>query len=93
MKQGPKDWTNIAEKLYDSICVFYQTASEAQKEKTSFVQRNGKQCRERWLTALDPSINKSQWTLREDLDFLEKWLKVGNKWREIANLIEGRTES
>ena len=29
----------------------------------------------------------------EDLDFLEKWLKVGNKWREIANLIDGRTES
>jgi hypothetical protein len=42
---------------------------------------------------LDPSINKSQWSLKEDVDFLEKWLRVGNKWREIANLIFGRTES
>ena len=55
--------------------------------------RIGKQCRERWLTALDPSINKQQWTLKEDIDFLQKWLNVGNKWREIANLIDGRTES
>ena len=55
--------------------------------------RNGKQCRERWLTALDPSIKKSQWTLKEDQEFLEQWLKLGNKWREIANIIEGRTES
>ena len=42
---------------------------------------------------MDPSINKKQWSLREDVDFLEKWLAVGNKWREIANLIDGRTES
>jgi myb proto-oncogene protein len=42
---------------------------------------------------LDPSINKKQWGLKEDVDFLEKWLAVGNKWREIANLIDGRTES
>lgn len=55
--------------------------------------RNGKQCRERWLTALDPSINKSQWSLQEDRDFLEQWLTLGNKWREISYLIEGRTES
>ena len=59
MKQGPRDWTNIAEKLFDNICQFFQMASDAEKEKISFTQRNGKQCRERWLTALDPSINKS----------------------------------
>jgi len=55
--------------------------------------RNGKQCRERWLTAIDPTIKKSQWTLKEDQQFLEQWLKHGNKWREIANIMSGRTES
>jgi hypothetical protein len=59
----------------------------------TYTARNGKQCRERWLTALDPSINKKQWSLNEDVDFLQKWLNVGNKWREIASLIDGRTES
>lgn len=59
----------------------------------TFVKRNGKQCRERWFTALDPSINKKQWTVSEDLDFLEKWMQMGNKWSEMASMIDGRTES
>lgn len=63
------------------------------RDKVMITARNGKQCRERWLTALDPSIKKSQWTLQEDKEFLEQWLTLGNKWREIANIIAGRTES
>ena len=93
LSNGARDWSNIAEKLNDSLIEFIQNANEQEGSKLVFTARNGKQCRERWLTALDPSINKSRWSLREDMDFLEKWLKVGNKWREIANLIEGRTES
>ena len=66
---------------------------QGQKPTHAFVQRNGKQCRERWLTALDPHIKKSQWTVEEDLEFLDLWLQLGNKWCEIAQKIEGRTES
>jgi|TARA_B110000285_G_C15122561_1_gene618110 hypothetical protein len=90
---GARDWSTIAEKLNDAMLEYVQNPSLDDKERTTFTARNGKQCRERWLTALDPSINKKQWSLKEDIDFLEKWLAVGNKWREIANLIEGRTES
>lgn len=90
---GAKDWSNIAEKLNDAILDYIQNSNAMDKEKVTYTARNGKQCRERWLTALDPSINKKQWSLKEDVEFLEKWLEVGNKWREIANLIEGRTES
>lgn len=45
------------------------------------------------MSALDPSINKTTWTLQNDLEFLEKWLLIGNKWKEISTQIEGRTES
>ena len=31
--------------------------------------------------------------MKEDIEFLELWVKLGNKWREIANMIVGRTES
>jgi hypothetical protein len=57
------------------------------------MQRNGKQCRERWLNALDPAINKGSWSNNDDIDFLKKWLKIGNKWKEIADQTPGRTES
>lgn len=87
-KYGPRDWSNISEKFNE----VQQEMSLVSSEQTCN-QRNGKQCRERWLTALDPSINKKHWSLKEDIEFLEKWLQLGNKWREIANQIDGRTES
>eukprot|EP00356_Strombidium_inclinatum_P008512 CAMPEP_0170501016 /NCGR_PEP_ID=MMETSP0208-20121228/36891_1 /TAXON_ID=197538 /ORGANISM="Strombidium inclinatum, Strain S3" /LENGTH=192 /DNA_ID=CAMNT_0010779335 /DNA_START=1626 /DNA_END=2200 /DNA_ORIENTATION=+ len=92
-QHGAKDWSNISEKHNATLLDYINNYHGPDKEKMTYISRNGKQCRERWLTALDPSINKKQWTLLEDIDFLEKWMKLGNKWREIANLIEGRTES
>ena len=55
---GAKDWSNIAEKLNDAILDCIQNANGSETEKLTNTARNGKQCRERWLTALDPSINK-----------------------------------
>ena len=63
LSNGARDWSNIAEKLNDSLIEFIQNANEQEGSKLVFTARNGKQCRERWLTALDPSINKSQWSL------------------------------
>ncbi|NDC25049.1 MAG: hypothetical protein EBZ49_13120, partial [Proteobacteria bacterium] len=60
------------------------------KEIATFLPgRIGKQCRERWITAVDPSINKSSWSLQEEHLLLVLWLTKGSKWREIATLIEG----
>lgn len=67
---GAKDWSNIAERLNDAILEYIQNSNGTGKDKVTYTARNGKQCRERWLTALDPSINKQQWTLKEDIDFL-----------------------
>jgi hypothetical protein len=55
--------------------------------------RIGKQCRERWLNHLDPSLLKVPWTEVED-NLLKKLHHVlGNKWAEIAKLISGRSEN
>lgn len=55
---GAKDWSNIAEKLNETILEYIGTQKETGKDRVTYTARNGKQCRERWLTALDPSINK-----------------------------------
>jgi len=55
--------------------------------------RLGKQCRERWVNHLDPDLKKSPWTEEEDRILMEKQVTMGNKWREIAAFLPGRSEN
>ena len=55
-------------------------------------KRTGRQCRERWISALNPTINKGRWNLQEDYNVLHYWLQKGNKWRDISSLMSGRNE-
>lgn len=56
-------------------------------------QRNGKQCRERWVNFLNPNIRRDPFTIEEDLIILVKRLNIGNKWSEIIKDMEGSTEN
>lgn len=53
--------------------------------------RSGKQCRERWITVLDPKVNHDSWTPEEDALLLKFQKGVGNKWSCIADMLPGRT--
>eukprot|EP01084_Bolivina_argentea_P216915 368395_1 len=55
--------------------------------------RVGRQCRERWHNHLDPSINKNEWTVEDDISVVEKQRELGNKWAGIARCMNGRTDN
>lgn len=58
----------------------------------SFPSKNGKQCRARWYTHLDPSVKKSPFAIEEDALLLSKHAELGNSWSTIAQALPGRTE-
>lgn len=55
--------------------------------------RIGKQCRERWHNHLNPKIKKIAWSEDEEWILYLQHRKMGNKWAEIAKVLEGRTDN
>jgi hypothetical protein len=53
--------------------------------------RNGKQCRERWMNQLCPSLNKDNWTPQEDMVLVQQQRIYGNVWSQIAQFLPGRS--
>ncbi|KAF9348254.1 hypothetical protein BGX26_000314, partial [Mortierella sp. AD094] len=55
--------------------------------------RTGKQCRERWHNHLDPTIDKSPFTPKEDELIFTLFAQLGSKWAEMSKLMPGRPDN
>ncbi|EEA06272.1 myb-like DNA-binding domain-containing protein [Cryptosporidium muris RN66] len=72
---GSSSWSEIARLL----------------NSTLNVSRLAKQCRERWISHVDPRIRRGDWSLSEDHFILYQQNLWGNRWADIARHLPGRT--
>ena len=55
--------------------------------------RSGKQCRERWVNILDPSVKKGNWSEEEQKCIFESLIRNLSSWSQMAKSLPGRTEN
>lgn len=54
--------------------------------------REGKECRRRWASSINPALRRGKWTKEEDELLLQLHRKYGPLWQQVAHDIKGRTE-
>lgn len=55
--------------------------------------RGGKQCRERWLNSLDPTVKKGSWNVDEQQRLFDFVKAHWSSWAIICKCMPGRTEN
>lgn len=55
--------------------------------------RSGKQCRERYLNHLKPSLKFSSWSALEDATVFHLYNVVGSRWSRMTKFLPGRTDN
>lgn len=54
--------------------------------------RNARQCRERWINYLSPSVVNGPWTIEEEDLLRQKYNELGPRWKKIALFFPTRTD-
>ena len=90
MVKGP--WTEHEDRLLLSL-VSQKGAQKWSDIANILPHRIGKQCRERWHNHLNPMIKKASWSNEEQWILYLQNRSNANKWADIANILEGRTDN
>ena len=80
-------WT----KVEDTLLIQLRDNGFSWSDVSKRMNRNSKQCRERWTNHLDPYIIKGNWSKLEDSIIVCYRRIYGNKWTKISKMVPQRS--
>lgn len=57
------------------------------------INKNPRQCRERWNNYLKPELSLEPWSHEEDVLLVEKYREYGNRWSKISKSFHNRSDN
>jgi hypothetical protein len=83
-------WTHEEDENLRNAILMYGTDSW-NRVAMCIPSRTGKQCRERWIGQLAPTVSKETWLPEEDALLFQLHATAGNRWTTLALSLPGRT--
>ena len=92
-KRGPKAKFTPAEDAVLKDLVAQHGERNWKLIASNMVNRNARQCHDRWTFYLSPDVNHSPWTQEEEEKLVTLICKLGPHWVQIARFFAGRTDT
>lgn len=89
MKKPRTKWSPEEDRLLRTLCMRRRRCNWTFIQK-KFSDKSLAALQKRWANKLDPSINKSRWTVEEDEMILQLYREIGGNWKVIASKLKGR---
>lgn len=93
-----KLWTEEEDKLLKLHFASHKEEEGAWEEVSSSLKlaghrKSAKQCRDRWINHLDPSLLRVDWQADDNAKLLDLHESLGSHWKIIAQSFPGRTDN
>ena len=83
----------LKEKAPESRTHDWESLSGLFSERFPNNPKSSKQCRDRWINYLDPSLRSDPWTAEESKTLFYNHSLFGSKWSTLATFLPGRSEN
>ena len=91
-------WTGEEDHFLKTLVASHGTDDSSWEQISALMKQAGhrkapKQCRDRWVNHLDPSLIRNDWRTEDNVQLIELHQKLGSHWKSIAQKFPGRTDN